>query len=514
MQISDPEFLSPQSVIPQIYMRLQITSADPTSGTTTSTSSRRAGRRRIAVTTGSSRASASTASRRAASSPTSTRRRWTVRKIEGNPLHPGQPRPHLRQGRGHAEPARGSRSDPLSAAAATARAAPASGGRCRGTRRSTDIGGRHPQGDRREPPARDHVSRRPAGRGRLRQPRPAGVGRRRPQQPHQRLLLVGAPRAFPVDAATTGRRPTTPTRRRSCCCRRTSRPATTSTRTRSASSKAQSQGATLIVIDPRLSNTSAKADLWLPAYSGTEGALLLAMARVLLDEELYDRDVRARLGRTGADYLRAERTRIWPSTFESFIDALKELYAQFTPEFAAGETGVAAGRRSSRRRARSAARGTVQHPQLARRGRGQSVGLADHALPLPARRPDRQRRHGRRRRTCTSRTSSCPKHPNPPPPPDYWNELLFPREFPLVVPRDELSAAALPQGRPRQARRLLHARLQPAVDQSRRLLVDGGAAGPRQDRPARRRCRRRGAKRRGSPTTSCRWGSAPSATTR
>ena len=25
-----------------------------------------------------------------------------------------------------------------------------------------------------------------------------------------------------------------------------------------------------------------------------------------------------------------------------------------------------------------------------------------------------------------------PKHPNPPPPPDYWNELLFPREFPLA----------------------------------------------------------------------------------
>jgi anaerobic selenocysteine-containing dehydrogenase len=25
-----------------------------------------------------------------------------------------------------------------------------------------------------------------------------------------------------------------------------------------------------------------------------------------------------------------------------------------------------------------------------------------------------------------------PKHPNPPPPPEYWNELLFPREFPLA----------------------------------------------------------------------------------
>ena len=35
----------------------------------------------------------------------------------------------------------------------------------------------------------------------------------------------------------------------------------------------QSRGAKLIVVDPRLSNTSAKADVWLPANPGTEGAL-------------------------------------------------------------------------------------------------------------------------------------------------------------------------------------------------------------------------------------------------
>ena len=32
--------------------------------------------------------------------------------------------------------------------------------------------------------------------------------------------------------------------------------------------ESKSKGGTLIVIDPRLSNTSAKADMWLPAYSG------------------------------------------------------------------------------------------------------------------------------------------------------------------------------------------------------------------------------------------------------
>src|SRR5439155_29938 len=95
--------------------------------------------------------------------------------------------------------------------------------------------------------------------------------------------------------------------------------------------EAQSGGATLITIDPRLSNTSAKADLWLPAYSGTEGALLLAMARVLLDEELYDREfVRKWVDWRG--YLRADRPDL-AVTFENFIRALKGLYAGFTPEF-------------------------------------------------------------------------------------------------------------------------------------------------------------------------------------
>src|ERR671922_284067 len=78
----------------------------------------------------------------------------------------------------------------------------------------------------------------------------------------------------------------------------------------------QSKGATLIVIDPRLSNTSAKADLWLPAYSGTEGALLLAMARLLLEEGLYDREfVRNWVDWRG--YLRAERPEL-AVTFDSF----------------------------------------------------------------------------------------------------------------------------------------------------------------------------------------------------
>src|SRR5207245_8243705 len=100
----------------------------------------------------------------------------------------------------------------------------------------------------------------------------------------------------------------------------------------------QSAGATLIVIDPRLSNTSAKANVWMPAYSGTEGALLLAMVKVILDEDLYDREFM----RTWVDwrgYLRADR-RDLAVTFDNLIRALKELYAEFTPAFAAQEPGI------------------------------------------------------------------------------------------------------------------------------------------------------------------------------
>ena len=64
-----------------------------------------------------------------------------------------------------------------------------------------------------------------------------------------------------------------------------------------------------------------------------------------------------------------------------------------------------------------------------------------------------------------------------------------------------------------QARRLLHPRLQPGVDQPRRLLLDRGAHRRGEGRPATWPSRRRGARPPTSPTTCCRWATAPSATT-
>ncbi len=49
-------------------------------------------------------------------------------------------------------------------------------------------------------------------------------------------------------------------------------------------------GAKLIVIDPRFSETAEKADLYLPVRPGTDAALALGMAYVIITEELYDKE--------------------------------------------------------------------------------------------------------------------------------------------------------------------------------------------------------------------------------
>ena len=49
-------------------------------------------------------------------------------------------------------------------------------------------------------------------------------------------------------------------------------------------------GAKICVIDVRQSNTASKADWWLAPWPGTEAMLLLSIAKIILDEGLYDRE--------------------------------------------------------------------------------------------------------------------------------------------------------------------------------------------------------------------------------
>jgi anaerobic selenocysteine-containing dehydrogenase len=53
-------------------------------------------------------------------------------------------------------------------------------------------------------------------------------------------------------------------------------------------------GAKLIVIDPRLTMLASRADIWLQLRPGTDAALALGMANVIVNEGLFDRDFVAR----------------------------------------------------------------------------------------------------------------------------------------------------------------------------------------------------------------------------
>ena len=100
-------------------------------------------------------------------------------------------------------------------------------------------------------------------------------------------------------------------------------------------------GGQLAVMDPRLSNTAAMADFWMPTQPGSEAAVLLAMAKVILDERLYDAEFMRQWvnWEQFLDEKHPERAR----TFETYIEVLGEVYADFTPSYAEAESGVDAG---------------------------------------------------------------------------------------------------------------------------------------------------------------------------
>jgi len=193
--------------------------------------------------------------------------------------------------------------------------------------------------------------------------------------------------------------------------------------------EAQSRGAALIVVDPRLSNSSAKADLWLPARPGTEGALLLAIARWLLVEERFDREF-VRRWVNWREYLDAMRPDLEP-TFEAFLTALRQEYSRFTPEYAEAETGISAARivEAAQAIARAGNRFATHSWRAAPSGHLWGWQITRCLFLLVALTGSVGAVGG----VNLHRTNKfVPTPPNPPPPPTYWNELLFPREFPLA----------------------------------------------------------------------------------
>ncbi|MEM7132712.1 MAG: molybdopterin-dependent oxidoreductase [Chloroflexota bacterium] len=115
-------------------------------------------------------------------------------------------------------------------------------------------------------------------------------------------------------------------------------------------------GAKLITLDPRLSNTASMSDVWLPTWPGSEQAVLLSIANYLIQNDLYNKTYVQRwvnwqetLEAVASGQLKvdseqlADDIRNSPSAtrdFALFDRLLKDLYAEFTFERAAEESQV------------------------------------------------------------------------------------------------------------------------------------------------------------------------------
>lgn len=188
------------------------------------------------------------------------------------------------------------------------------------------------------------------------------------------------------------------------------------------------KGAKLAVMDPRLSNTASMADYWLPTHPGTEAAALLAMAKVILDEDLFD----ARFMRDWVNWedFECDGFAARGHSFEAFIEALRRHYAQYTPEFAERESGVpaslivqiareiaTAGSRFASHAWRGAASGNSGGWQVVR------ALVLLHALTGSVGTPGGY--------SPNAWNKFVPKPFKQPPPQKRWNELLYPPEWPL-----------------------------------------------------------------------------------
>ena len=189
-------------------------------------------------------------------------------------------------------------------------------------------------------------------------------------------------------------------------------------------------GAKLAVMDPRLSNTASMADYWMPTNPGTEAAVLLAMAKVILDENRYDAEFVRKW--TNWQDLEVDGFSAKGQSFEAAIEALKRHYAEFTPQFAEKESGVkaetivkiareiaTAGSRFASHLWRGSASGNLGGWQSAR-----ALTLL-HVLTGSV---GTEGGHN-----LNAWNKFVPKPFKVPPPQKRWNELLYPQEWPLCT---------------------------------------------------------------------------------
>ncbi|MBD3781347.1 MAG: molybdopterin-dependent oxidoreductase [Micrococcales bacterium] len=198
--------------------------------------------------------------------------------------------------------------------------------------------------------------------------------------------------------------------------------------------EAKQRGAKVVVVDTRLSNTATHADHWISPYPGSEAAINLAIAHGLISSGRYDREF-VRRWWNWKEYLRSVHPE-QPETFEAFEEVLSTLYAEYTPEFAAAESGVeaevireitdlvaSAGSALSTHNWRSAAAGNLGGWQVSRTLFLVSALLGAVATPGGT--------HLNAWNKFVPKPMHVPGHPH------QWNELTWPLEYPLAM--NELS---------------------------------------------------------------------------
>ncbi len=92
------------------------------------------------------------------------------------------------------------------------------------------------------------------------------------------------------------------------------------------------RGVKMVTFDVRLSNTAAKSNEWIPIKPGTDGAVILAMCNVVMQNGLYDRDF--------LKFVRA--TENVNASVDEKIATLKSHLSKYTPEWAEKISGVSA----------------------------------------------------------------------------------------------------------------------------------------------------------------------------
>lgn len=192
--------------------------------------------------------------------------------------------------------------------------------------------------------------------------------------------------------------------------------------------EAKMAGAKIAAIDVRLSNTASMSDWWIAPYPGTEAALLLGFAHVILQEELEDREFLRRWVNWD-EFLKVLHPEK-PCEFDVFLAELRKTYAQYTPDWVAEECGVSAQMVREVGRAIGEARGAFashiwRNAAAGNMGGWQIARCLQFLCVLTA-------SLGTRGGTGMANTNKFVAAPfKKPAPQKVWSELLFPPEWPL-----------------------------------------------------------------------------------